>query len=69
MLTNAGDRAMTKRIHIEEIKVGEFAGYYGVFVGGRCNVYTPSWADAVAQKQALERQHAEPRDWWNPINA
>ena len=47
---------MAKRISIEEIKSGEFAGYYGVFVGRECRVYTPSWADAVEQQAKLTRQ-------------
>jgi len=48
-------RTPAQRVFIEEIKVGEFAGYYGVFVGCECRVYTPSWADAVEQQQALQR--------------
>ena len=47
---------MAKRVSIEEIKSGEFAGYYGVFVGRECRVYTPSWADAVEQQAKLARQ-------------
>ena len=42
-------------VMIVEIKTGEFAGYYGVFVGPDCHVYTPAWHDAVAERDRIAR--------------
>lgn len=46
------------RVTIRDIKTGQFAGYYGVFVGRVCHVYTPSWVDAVLERDKLTRQQA-----------